>query len=92
MLYNYGGIASASADLGVSHKALNTNFEDMQGTVVKLKSSWDSTGALSWQDAQTRLGSTITEVNAALLDMSVKLGEAGIEMAKIDALIATRFV
>lgn len=91
MLYNFPGIAGAASDLTTSQATMQATFDEMQATVAKLSASWSSAGSMSWQDAQTGLGRTQAEIDAALTDMATKLELCGTTMHGTDMCVANRF-
>jgi early secretory antigenic target protein ESAT-6 len=78
--YNFGGIDGAAGDITRQVSTIQGLLDQGGACVQKLASIWGGAGSESYQATQQRWDSTAAELNAALSDLSNKVGEAGSSM------------
>jgi early secretory antigenic target protein ESAT-6 len=78
--YNFGQIEGAASAVQGSVGTIQGLLDEGGQAVQKLSSIWGGSGSEAYLGVQQRWDSTAAELNAALKDLSNKVGQAGAGM------------
>lgn len=88
---NFGGIATASADIVGGANKLESLLADMDQRLAPLKSDWSGAAAESYQTAQRNWNQAISEIKLLLTDIGTQVGRDGESFQSADQRNAARF-
>jgi len=88
---NFGGIASASADIASGANKLEQALADMDSQLQPLRSDWTGGAAESYQAAKTAWTQAISDMKVLLAEIGAQVGQDGQDFEAGDKRNAARF-
>ncbi|WP_147916936.1 WXG100 family type VII secretion target [Ruania zhangjianzhongii] len=88
---NFGGIATASADIIGGANKIESQLNDMDSRLAPLRADWTGAAAESYQQAKAKWTQAITEMKQLLTEIGSQVGRDGEEFQGADTRNAQRF-
>ncbi|MBK5250150.1 MAG: WXG100 family type VII secretion target [Actinomycetales bacterium] len=88
---NFGGIATASSDIGTAANNLEQKLNDMDSQLQALRSDWTGEAAESYQRAKTAWTTAISDMKVLLSEIGSQVGQDGQDFQAGDNRNARRF-
>lgn len=88
---NFGGIATASADIIGGANKIESQLNDMDSRLAPLRSDWTGSAAESYQQAKAKWTQAISEMKQLLTEIGSQVGRDGEEFQGADTRNAQRF-
>ncbi|OBA77133.1 hypothetical protein A5641_19345 [Mycobacterium sp. 1554424.7] len=89
--YNFAGIEGGAGQISAAVQSTHGLLDDGQASLQKLAAAWGGSGSEAYQDVQRRWDQASLELNQALDNLRLKIGEAGQAMAHTEAGVTNMF-
>ena len=91
ILYNYGQIEQAVADMGAGVNSLNGKLEDMDSQLRQLQSSWDGQAKQAYEGSKAKWTDGMNGIVEILQSVSAAVSEARQSAEASDSRTAAAF-
>ncbi|WP_299565309.1 WXG100 family type VII secretion target [uncultured Mycolicibacterium sp.] len=91
IVYNFAGIEGDSGDIQGVVRATAQLLSEGEQSLAALAAVWGGTSSETYQSLQQRWNSNEAELIAALEDLGHKIAEAGVSMARTEAMVTNTF-
>ncbi len=90
-VWNFAGIEGGAGEIGAAVQRTDSLLDEGKASLAALAAVWGGTGSEAYQAVQMRWDTASAELNAALLNLSHTISNAGQTMAQTEAGVTAMF-